>query len=505
MSSSVLPFLTSRSQGLLRQGSSVISSRCFHHSRLAPSLRYQRSNVRQLPSQNARHSTPQYRCCAAYHKDRWTHSASSSAQSHSKLPHPHAWRWQEGTASDAASSSATAGAAAPFLERWQSRVASFLVAAGLALALVLGSSPAAFASVFPLVETPTSPATLEMKAPDINKSELSAEEMQTVQLFLDSTPSVVNIANIAERTNFRTMDTMQVPQGTGSGFIWDKKGHVVTNFHVIRGASDIKVALIDSSVYPAKVIGGDPDKDIAVLQLQAPEEKLRELRPITLGTSTNLLVGQKVYAIGNPFGLDHTLTQGIVSGLGRELATPGFRGVPIKNVIQTDAAINPGNSGGVLLNSKGRLIGINTAIADPTGKGANSGVGFAIPIDGAKGLVEQILQYGKVVRPILGITIAPPQTVRQMGVEGVLILEVPPGGPAANAGLRGTYRDELGRVVLGDVITGIDGREIKLQRELFEILDEKRPGDRIKVEVLRGGDKVTFNVTLGGRDVVGTE
>ncbi|EIE22079.1 trypsin-like serine protease, partial [Coccomyxa subellipsoidea C-169] len=342
---------------------------------------------------------------------------------------------------------------------------------------------------------------------------LSEEELQTVKLFMDNTPSVVNIANIAERTNFRTMDTMQVPQGTGSGFIWDTKGHVVTNFHVIRGASDIKVALIDSSVYPAKA-RGDPDKDIAVLQLQAPEEKLRELRPVTLGTSTNLLVGQKVYAIGNPFGLDHTLTQGIVSGLGRELATPGYRGVPIKNVIQTDAAINPGNSGGVLLNSKGRLVGINTAIADPTG--ANSGVGFAIPIDGTKGLVEQILTYGKVVRPILGITIAPPQTVRQIGVEGVLILEVPPGGPAANAGIKGTFRrapiippclpwDELGRVVLGDVITAIEGREIKLQRELFEILDEKRPGDKIKVEVLRGGEKKRFEVILGGRDVLGTE
>jgi S1-C subfamily serine protease len=177
-----------------------------------------------------------------------------------------------------------------------------------------------------------------------------------------------------------------------------------------------------------------------------------------------------VFAIGNPFGLDHTLTQGIVSGVGRELATPGYRGVPIKNVIQTDAAINPGNSGGVLLNSRGRLIGINTAIADPTGapdlalpataaagsqtqkadsrphtttttgKGSSSGVGFAIPIDTAKGLVEQILTYGKVVRPVLGITIAPPQTVRQIGLEGVLVLEVPPGTPAAKAGLRGTYR-----------------------------------------------------------------
>ncbi|CAL5218990.1 g745 [Coccomyxa viridis] len=386
------------------------------------------------------------------------------------------------------------------------RILSALTAATLALAILFSSTPIADAAAFPFApRLSTAPATLEMKAPEPDKSELSPEELQTVELFLRNTPSVVNIANIASRTDFYTMDTMQVPQGTGSGFIWDMKGHVVTNFHVIRGASDIKVALIDSSVYPAKVIGGDPDKDIAVLQLQAPEEKLAELKPISIGTSTNLQVGQKVYAIGNPFGLDHTLTQGIVSGLGRELATPGFRGVPIKNVIQTDAAINPGNSGGVLLDSKGRLIGINTAIADPTGKGASSGVGFAIPIDTAKGLVEQVLKYGKVVRPILGITIAPPQTVRQIGVEGILVLEVPEGGPAARAGINGTYRDERGRVILGDVITAIDGKEIKLQRDLFQILDEKRPGDKIKLEVLRNGEKMAFDIELGGRQLSGTE
>lgn len=291
-----------------------------------------------------------------------------------------------------------------------------------------------------------------------------------------------------------------MPVGSGSGFVWDKDGHIVTNFHVIRGASDIKVALIDQSVYPATVISGDPDKDVAVLQLQCPPEKFQELKPVELGTSANLLVGQKVFAIGNPFGLDHTLTQGIVSGVGRELQVPGPRGVPIKNVIQTDAAINPGNSGGVLLDSKGRLIGINTAIADPTGRGASSGVGFAIPIDSVKGLVDQILRYGRVVRPTMGITIAPPQVLRQIGEEGVLVLDVPPGTPAAKAGIRGTFRDQNGQVVLGDIIQGLNGKDIKLQRDLFESLDELRPGDEVKLRLKQSGSQREVTLILGGRE-----
>jgi S1-C subfamily serine protease len=343
------------------------------------------------------------------------------------------------------------------------------------------------------------PATLEMKAPDTSTSDLAPEEVATVNLFKDNTPSVVNIANIGRRQDRWTMDVQNVPQGLGSGFIWDQQGHIVTNFHVIRNAAEVQVALIDQSVHRATLVGGDPDKDIAVLKLQCDAAKLKELKPVILGNSSNLLVGQKVYAIGNPFGLDHTLTQGIISGLGRELATPGPRGVPIRNAIQTDAAINPGNSGGVLLDSKGRLIGINTAIADPTGRGASSGVGFAIPVDSARGLVEQILKFGRVVRPVLGITIAPPQAVRQLGVDGVLVLEVPSGSPAAKAGIKGTYRDASGRLVLGDVITGINGKPVKLQKDLFGILDDLNPNDRIQVEVLRDGQPRQLTVTLGER------
>jgi len=218
-------------------------------------------------------------------------------------------------------------------------------------------------------------------SPELDR-DLSPEELASVRLFRGATPSVVNIANLVSvrGQGYGSMDSMRVPQGTGSGFVWNKNGILVTNFHVVRGADEIKVALIDSSVWSAKFIAGDPDKDVAVLQLLAPKEVLSALKPVTIGSSAGLQVGQKTYALGNPFGLDHSMSTGIISGLGRELASPGPRGASIRGIIQTDAAINPGNSGGVLLDSKGRLIGINTAIADPTGKGASSGVGFAIPI-----------------------------------------------------------------------------------------------------------------------------
>ncbi|KAK9833357.1 hypothetical protein WJX84_002035 [Apatococcus fuscideae] len=351
----------------------------------------------------------------------------------------------------------------------------------------------------PFAPSRTVPATMEMKAPDPRDTDLSADEKAIVELFQRNTPSVVNIANIGSRQSFTNMEEKKIPQGMGSGFIWDDQGHIVTNFHVIRNASDVKVALIDQSVYPAKFIGGDQDKDVAVLQLLCPEEKLHDLKRISLGNSSNLLVGQKVYAIGNPFGLDHTLTAGIISGLGRELATPGYRGVPIRNVIQTDAAINPGNSGGVLLDSRGRLVGINTAIADPTGRGASSGVGFAIPIDTVTGLVDQILKFGRVVRPVLGITIAPPQTIRQLNVEGILILDIPSGSPADLAGLKGTSRQANGELTLGDVITGVNGKTIKAQKDLFGALDELKVGDKVQLEILRDGKKMNVEVTLADR------
>ena len=348
------------------------------------------------------------------------------------------------------------------------------------------------------------PVFLESKEPAPSLSDLSQEEIETIKLFQRNTPTVVNISNIVNARTPFSMDVMQLPQGQGSGFIWDSDGHVVTNFHVIRGAASLRVSLIDQTVLPAKVIGGDPSKDIAVLQLEGPKEVLKNLKPVTVGKSSTLFVGQKVYAIGNPFGLDHTLTQGIISGLNRELAAEG--GPSLRNVIQTDAAINPGNSGGPLLDNKGRLIGINTAIADPSGKGSSSGIGFAIPIDTVKGLVDQILKYGRVIRPAIGITIAPPQALRQLQMEGVLILQVPPDSPAGQAGLQGISRDSYGRFLLGDVIVGINGKPVKKEGDLFDVLDSCKIGDKVTVDVLRRGtQKMSFDVVLKERTMTTSE
>ncbi|KFM22725.1 Protease Do-like 1, chloroplastic [Auxenochlorella protothecoides] len=319
-------------------------------------------------------------------------------------------------------------------------------------------------------------------------------------------PAVVNIANIATKRAYLSTDLLRLPQGQGSGFLWDDQGHVVTNYHVIRGASEVRVTLIDQSVYSARLVGGDPSRDIAVLQLDAPPASLAALKAVEVGKSSGLAVGQKVYAIGNPFGLDHTLTSGIISGLNRELGAGTNNGPSLRNVIQTDAAINPGNSGGPLLDSKGRLIGINTAIADPTGKGASSGIGFAIPIDACRGLVDQILTYGRVVRPMLGITLAPPQALRQLGLSGVLVLDVPPGGPADAAGVKGTMRDGFGRVVLGDVIVGVNGRKVANEGDLFDALDSCKVGDEVRLDILSGGrTKASLSIVLAERAARVTE
>lgn len=328
---------------------------------------------------------------------------------------------------------------------------------------------------------------------------LDDEEMSNVNLFRDSTPSVVYITNLGLKQDYYSLNAEQVPQGAGSGFVWDDRGHIVTNFHVVKGASDLRVNFQgDQRVYSAKVLGFDEDKDVAVLRVD--EIDAARLRPIPLGKSSSLQVGQKVFAIGNPFGLDHTLTTGIISGLGRELSS-GNTGRPILGVIQTDAAINPGNSGGPLLDSGGRLIGINTAILSPSG--ASSGVGFALPVDAVTGIVNQIIQFGKVTRPVLGLTLAPDSAVKQlMGpkVQGVLVLGVAEGGPAAKAGMKGTYRDYDGNLVLGDLIVGINGDAIKDSADLYRKLDGFKVGDEVPVRVFRGGSgEVTVTVTLGAK------
>ncbi|XP_039009860.1 protease Do-like 1, chloroplastic [Hibiscus syriacus] len=350
----------------------------------------------------------------------------------------------------------------------------FLLCTSLALSFSLFVTEVGSASAF-VITTPR---------------KLQTDELATVRLFQENTPSVVYITNLAVRQDAFTLDVLEVPQGSGSGFVWDKDGHVVTNYHVIRGASDLKVTLADQTTYDAKVVGFDQDKDVAVLRVDAPKDKLR---PIPVGVSADLLVGQKVYAIGNPFGLDHTLTTGVISGLRREISSAAT-GRPIQDVIQTDAAINPGNSGGPLLDSSGNLIGINTAIYSPSG--ASSGVGFSIPVDTVSGIVDQLVKFGKVTRPILGIKFAPDQSVEQLGVSGVLVLDAPADGPAGKAGLLPTKRDAYGRLILGDIITSVNGMKVTNGSDLYRILDQCKVGDTVTMEVLRGDHKEKIPVVL---------
>ncbi|XP_027150708.1 protease Do-like 1, chloroplastic [Coffea eugenioides] len=351
----------------------------------------------------------------------------------------------------------------------------FVACASLALSCSLFLSDVAPASAFVSTTTP---------------KKLQSDELATVRLFQENTPSVVYITNLAAKQDAFTLDIFEVPQGSGSGFVWDKQGHIVTNFHVIRGASDLRVTLADQSTYDAKIVGYDQDKDVAVLRINAPKDKLR---PIPIGVSGDLLVGQKVFAIGNPFGLDHTLTTGVISGLRREINSAAS-GRPIQDVIQTDAAINPGNSGGPLLDSSGSLIGINTAIYSPSG--ASSGVGFSIPVDTVGGIVDQLVKFGKVTRPILGIKFAPDQSVEQLGVSGVLVLDAPPNGPAGKAGLQPTKRDSFGRLILGDIITSVNGKKVSNGSDLYRILDQCKVGEEVIVEVLRGDHIEKIPVTL---------
>jgi S1-C subfamily serine protease len=330
-------------------------------------------------------------------------------------------------------------------------------------------------------------------APITPRGDLAEDEKSTISLFRAASPSVVHITTLATRQDWFTLDTFQVPEGTGSGFIWDQAGHIVTNFHVIRGAAAAKVTLYDHSSWDARLAGAYADKDLAVLTITAPKEKLR---PIVIGSSQDLQVGQKVFAIGNPFGLDQTLTTGIVSALGREIRSVTDR--PIRDVIQMDAAINPGNSGGPLLDSAGRLIGVNTAIFSPSG--ASAGIGFAIPVDEVNRIVPQLVRYGKVIRPGLGVQVAPDQITRRLGLEGVLILGVQPGGPAAKAGLRPTLRDRWGRIKLGDILLAIGSHPTKSVNDYLDALEAHQIGQTVPLTVLRDGRREQATVTLGSAE-----
>jgi S1-C subfamily serine protease len=325
---------------------------------------------------------------------------------------------------------------------------------------------------------------------------LTSDEQDNIELFRTVSPSVVFITTLTHRMDLWTRSVTEIPQGTGSGFVWDSDGHIVTNFHVVQGARGAKVTLSDHNTYDAELVGVSPNHDLAVLRINAPKDKLP---PIAIGTSADLQVGQKVYAIGNPFGLDQTLTTGVVSALGRTIQSVTNR--PIEQVIQTDAAINPGNSGGPLLDSAGRLIGVNTAIYSPSG--AYAGIGFAVPVDTVNRIVPQIIAKGRVSTPTLGIMIddrASQIITRQMGLEGLLILGVQPNSPAANAGLIGTQRGPNGAIIPGDVILEVDGRKIRTSNDLYSALDPHQAGDVLQLKIYRDRKTVEVSVTLATQD-----
>ncbi len=318
---------------------------------------------------------------------------------------------------------------------------------------------------------------------------LGPEEVRTIEVFRRASASVAYITSVALRRDFFSLDVMQIPQGSGSGFVWDVGGHVVTNFHVIADGSRFRVTLADGSEWDAEVVGWAPDKDLAVLKIPAGRE---HLAPIPVGQSRELAVGQRVLAIGNPFGLDHTLTVGVVSAIGRELRSPGGR--TIRDVIQTDAAINPGNSGGPLLDSSGRLIGVNTAIYSPSG--GSAGIGFAVPVDTVRRLVPQLIEYGRPIQPGIGIVPLNDQWAARNGIEGVVIRTVEQGSAAAKAGIEGLSVRGRRTIVLGDVVVAVDGKPVRVLEDLLEHFEARGVGAKVALTLDRDGRRRDVTVTL---------
>ncbi len=371
-----------------------------------------------------------------------------------------------------------------------------LFLASLALGVVLGLfvSIGLQRALSPSSEPPqaaSDPATAAAPRAMAAAPGLDAEERQTIDLFKDASRSVAFITTQVERVDYWSRNVFEVPSGSGSGFVWDDLGHVVTNFHVVQDSDSQKVTLGDTQ-YDARTVGFARDQDLAVLRIDAPRDKLA---PLKLGTSRNLEVGQKVYAIGNPFGLDFTATTGIVSALGRTIQS--VSNATIFDVIQTDAAINPGNSGGPLLDSGGRLIGVNTAIYSPSG--ASAGIGFAVPVDTVSRIVPELIAHGRVVRPMLGVGFddrLSAAVTRRLGVEGVLIREVYEGTGAAAAGLEGTQVDPRGRVIPGDVVQEIDGKLVRSASDLLGRLGSYKPGDTVTLTTWRDGKARKVRVKL---------
>lgn len=319
--------------------------------------------------------------------------------------------------------------------------------------------------------------------------QLLPDERNTIEVFQSSSKKIVYVQRLISSHKHRNKEE---PAGAGSGILWDTEGHVVTNFHVIHGASHLKVTLGDITV-PAKVIGVEPRKDIAVLAITSPMalKLIKSQKPFEIAHTHDLLVGQKTIAIGNPFGLDHSLTVGVISALGRQV--PGIGGINIRDMIQTDAAINPGNSGGPLLDSSGRLMGLNTLIYSSSGNSA--GIGFAVPADDIERIVLQIITKGRVVLSGIGIQRAAPDLVNRFSIKkGILVADVLPNTPAEKAGLRGVGRDKTGRMVRGDVITSLNGHEINSYGTMYDLLSEIKIGDKVTLGVKRLDKTMQFQM-----------
>ncbi len=324
------------------------------------------------------------------------------------------------------------------------------------------------------------------------RGSLAEDELNNIAVFKSASVSTVHITTIQQAARgFFSLDATQIQKGTGTGFIWDNLGHVVTNYHVIHGGSGASVTLSDQTTWRAALVGVFPDRDLAVLRIDAPQEKMK---PLAVGTSKDLVVGQKVYAIGNPFGLDQTLTTGIISALNREIESVTQR--PIRGVIQTDAAINPGNSGGPLLDSAGRLIGVNTAIYSPSG--ASAGIGFALPVDEVNRIVPRVIKDGKFIRPALGIQTAPPQMHAALGLpKGVAVIRVVPRSAAAAAGIKPFQKGASGEIIPGDLITALGGKQVTSFDQLLEALEQHQPGETVTLSLLREGKPLDVPVRLG--------
>lgn len=322
-------------------------------------------------------------------------------------------------------------------------------------------------------------------------TDLLPVETKTIDIYRKAVPSTVNVSNIKVSRNMYYGE-VEIPQGQGSGFVYDDKGHIITNYHVVQGGDNFVVTFYnDPKQYKAKLVGTAPDKDVAVLKLSELPSKLA---PIVFGSSKDLLVGQSSFAIGSPFGLDYTLTTGVISALGRKIE--GIGGVKINDMIQTDAAINMGNSGGPLLDSGARLIGMNTVIFSTSGSSA--GLGFAVPVDTIKVVVPQLIQHGKLIRPGLGIGIVPDSMKKRIvgADKGIIVSYVDAKGSAATAGIQGMTQDQFGRTYLGDIILSVDGQDVNNLDDIYQVLDKHKIGDEVMVKYRREGKTLATKVRL---------